>query len=133
MNKPPTGFSVYNEVSVNEALRAVTASCAVGDDGRACPLPGHVGDIAVLWPLDLVRHLIRTWPGTIAWSRSAGLAFITDFGPDDIPGDGHIQTRIQTCDPATLAPKPPSCGYSRSQRRPFTVHSNPPADLAQGA
>lgn len=116
---PGPRFSVYQEVSAADALRAVRASVDVDDDGHAS-LAGWVGDLPVRWPLRLAQHMVCAWPGTLAWSESAGLALIADLGPGVAPGDGHIQTRIHTVNPARPL---------RLVRTPTTS----PADLAQGA
>ncbi len=128
MSEAPNGFTVYDEITPNEALRALTASALSDDHGQY--LIGYIDDVRVRWPLDVAQLFVRTWWGTLAWNPANGLSLITDFDPTQT-GAGHIEARIDTCDPQTVAPRPPAHGYSRAQR-PFRLVTDQP-DLAQGA
>ncbi len=94
--------SVYAEISVDEALRALAASTRDDVDG---PMVRSMPDRPGPWPLwwwrlpAAVRY-VRGWRGDLAWTASDGLILLD--------GGGRVAMSFATVDPATVTPATPA-------------------------
>ncbi len=71
-------FNEFDEVTRNEALRAVTASSR-DHDGRQC-IAGTIGTLSTLWALPAAQAMIRAGAGVnrIFWDATAGGLVLVD-------------------------------------------------------